>query len=307
MYCLLGNITLEPIDITDFSEIQTATFAEHAVLKGKPRLQSTGEGLTELSFAARLHFKIGNVESRWQSLVTAKSAQKALALVWGRTGMKGYFVITNLSSTTLFTDEYGNVLCREISIQLKEYVGEIEQGLLGAALQTGNNSILGAMLPQELSSTLSAIKSAVTKGVQLYRTGTRAVDEVRNTFALIRQLKTDPTLALSYLPKALDGLGGALGAFGELVGMQATFNSAQAVLEELGQFGREAKNIYQSLAFVQQDLAQASNGTNWFESADRTFSETVEQIDNLAPVVATMTAWVVLRSDEEVQDDADRT
>lgn len=33
MYLMLGTIALEPIDVTDFSEIQAARFAEHQVLK----------------------------------------------------------------------------------------------------------------------------------------------------------------------------------------------------------------------------------------------------------------------------------
>lgn len=42
MYLMLGTIALEPIDITDFSEIQAARFAEHQVLKGKTSFTSDG-------------------------------------------------------------------------------------------------------------------------------------------------------------------------------------------------------------------------------------------------------------------------
>lgn len=149
MYLMLGTIALEPIDVTDFSEIQAARFAEHQVLKGKPRLQAMGESLAELNLSVRLHHKIGGVERRYQALLAAKAKQDALALIWGRGKFKGNFVITDIHSNTLFTDKYGNVLCRELTINLKEYVGELKNNLLGAALNIGKGSLLGSILPPE--------------------------------------------------------------------------------------------------------------------------------------------------------------
>ncbi|RZN55084.1 phage tail protein [Avibacterium paragallinarum] len=307
MYCLLGDIVFEPIDLTEFSETQQASFAEHAVMRGKPRLQATGDGLTTLQFAARLHHQIGGVESRWRALSAAKSAQQALALVWGRNGVKGNYVITDLSSTTLFTDEQGNVLCREISISLTEYVGELDEGLLGAALQLGDSSILGSILPQNLTNTLSAVKNTVNRGVQLYQAGKRAVDEVKNTVAIMRQLKSDPQSALAYLPHALSGLDQSLGAFGELLGMRGAFDSVRPYLGVVGEFVEAGQAIYDALALSKTHFEQ-SNATgweNWFVPADNAFADAVEHIDNLATTTAEMTAWVVLRNDEE-RDDANR-
>lgn len=300
MYCLLGDIIFEPIDLTDFSENQQASFAEHAVMRGKPRLQATGDGLTTLQFAARLHYQIGGVESRWRALSSAKSAQQALSLVWGRNGVKGNYVITDLSSTTLFTDAQGNVLCREISISLTEYVGELDEGLLGAALQLGDNSILGSLLPQNLTNMLSAVKNTVNRGVQLYQTGKRAVDEVKNTVAIIRQFKNDPQSALAYLPHALSGLDQSLGAFSALVGMNAAFDNVRPYLGVVGEFVETGQAIYDALALSKSYFEQSSTGwENWFVPADNAFSEAVEHIDNLATTTAEMTAWVVLRNDEE--------
>lgn len=88
MYFMLGNIAFEPVNLTDFSETHSADFAEHAVLKGKPRLQAMGEKLTEFSLAIRLHHKIGGVESRYQALLAAKAKQEALALIWEPANIK---------------------------------------------------------------------------------------------------------------------------------------------------------------------------------------------------------------------------
>lgn len=313
MYFMLGNIAFEPVNLTDFNETHSAGFAEHAVLKGKPKLQAMGEKLTDLSFAIRLHHKIGGVESRYQSLLSAKAKQEALALMWG-SKYKGNFVITDISSTTLFTDGKGNALAREMNISLKEFVGNGQAGLLGAALNVGGKSLLGSILPKGLTNTLSTVKSAVSRGVELYQQGKRAVDEVRNTVAVVRQLVHDPATALAYLPSTLANLDNALGGFGELVGMQSAFEGVRQYLPAISEFSRDVSAVYDDLQIMKQSFskAESSGWDDWFKPADESLSNINERLDNLANPVAKMTAWIVLRTDEEnpaeteVNDDTNR-
>lgn len=307
MYFMLGNIAFEPVNLTDFSETYSADFAEHAVLKGKPKLQAMGEKLTDLSFAIRLHHKIGGVESRYQSLLSAKAKQDALALMWG-SKYKGNFVITDISSTTLFTDGKGNALAREMNISLKEFVGNGQAGLLGAALNVGGKSLLGSILPKGLTNTLSTVKSTVSRGVELYNQGKRAVDEVRNTVAVVRQLAHDPASALAYLPSALTNLDNALGGFGELVGMQSAFEGVRQYLPAISEFSRDVSAIYDDLQIMKQSFSRASADSewnNWFTPADNALTEINERLDNSANSVAKMTAWIVLREDENVENEND--
>lgn len=311
MYFMLGNIAFEPVNLTDFNETHSAGFAEHAVLKGKPKLQAMGEKLTDLSFAIRLHHKIGGVESRYQSLLSAKAKQDALALMWG-SKYKGNFVITDISSTTLFTDGKGNALAREMNISLKEFVGNSQQGLLGAALNVGGKSLLGSILPKGLTNTLSTVKSAVSRGVELYQQGKRAVDEVRNTVAVVRQLAHDPASALAYLPSTLANLDNALGGFGELVGMQSAFEGVRQYLPAISEFSRDVSAVYDDLQIMKQSFSRASADSewnNWFTPADNALTEINERLDNSANSVAKMTAWIVLREDEDVEilNDPNRT
>ena len=311
MYFMLGNIAFEPVNLTDFSETHSADFAEHAVLKGKPKLQAMGEKLTDLSFAIRLHHKIGGVESRYQSLLSAKAKQDALALMWG-SKYKGNFVITDISSTTLFTDGKGNALAREMNISLKEFVGNSQQGLLGAALNVGGKSLLGSILPKGLTNTLSTVKSAVSRGVELYQQGKRAVDEVRNTVAVVRQLAHDPASALADLPSTLANLDNALGGFGELVGMQSAFEGVRQYLPAISEFSRDVSAVYDDLQIMKQSFSRASADSewnNWFTPADNALTEINERLDNSANSVAKMTAWIVLREDEDVEilNDPNRT
>ena len=312
MYFMLGNIAFEPVNLTDFSETHSADFAEHAVLKGKPRLQAMGEKLTEFSFAIRLHHKIGGVESRYQALLAAKAKQEALALIWGTGKYKGNYVIADISSTTLFTDAKGNALAREMNISLKEFVGNGQAGLLGAALNVGGKSLLGSILPKGLTNTLSTVKSAVSRGVELYQQGKRTVDEVRNTVAIVRQLAHDPASALAYLPSTLANLDNALGGFGKLIGMQSTFDGVRQYLPAISEFSRDVSAVYDDLQIMKQSFSRASADSewnNWFTPADNALTEINERLDNSANSVAKMTAWIVLREDENVEilNDPNRT
>lgn len=312
MYFMLGNIAFEPVNLTDFNETHSADFAEHAVLKGKPKLQAMGEKLTDLSFAIRLHHKIGGVESRYQALLAAKAKQEALALIWGTGKYKGNYVITDISSTTLFTDAKGNALAREMNISLREFVGNGQNSLLGAALNVGGKSLLGSILPKGLTNTLSTVKTAVSRGVELYNQGKRAVDEVRNTVAIVRQLAHDPASALAYLPSTLANLDNALGGFGELVGMQSAFEGVRQYLPAISEFSRDVSAVYDDLQIMKQSFSQASADSewnNWFTPADNALTEINERLDNSANSVAKMTAWIVLREDEDVEilNDPNRT
>ncbi|TCJ95964.1 phage protein U [Volucribacter psittacicida] len=312
MYCLLGNIAFEPIDLTEFSETHGANFAEHQVLEGKPRLQAMGEQLIELSFALRLHYKIGGVESRYQALLKAQSQQQALALIWGRGKYKGNFVITSITSTTLYTDARGNALCRELKIQLKEFVGDPQQSLLGEALNLGGKSLLGSILPESVTNALSEVKSAVNKGVEIYQQGKRLVNEAQNTLAIAKQMVNDPSLALAYLPSALNSLGGALGGFGEVTGMGGIFEGIAEVLPAVSGFVQEVGEIYSDVSQVYQEVNQvvSSAKQDWhrlFDSTETHFNQINHRFEVIAPKVAEMTAWIVIRADEEDDDTTNLT
>ena len=313
MYFMLGTVAFEPVDLTDFNESHSADFAEHAVLKGKPRLQALGEKLSELSFAIRLHHKIGGVEKRYQALLSAQSKQEAMPLIIGRGKYKGNFVITDISSATLFTDKFGNALAREMNISLREFVGDMDDNPLGAALNLGSNSLLGSLLPESAMKALSEVKEAVQKGAELFNQGRQIMDEVRNTVAVVRQLSNDPMAALTYLPGVLGNLDGALGSFGELTGMSGLFEGLRDVLPAISEFSQEANGIYSDLMVMKDSLTfgSQSNGSNWndwFKPADNALSDINERIDNAAAPVAAMTAWIVLRKDEDVtHDTTDRT
>ena len=199
-----------------------------------------------------------------------------------------------------------------MNISLKEFVGNSQQGLLGVALNVGGKSLLGSILPKGLTNTLSTVKSAVSRGVELYQQGKRAVDEVRNTVAVVRQLAHDPESALAYLPSTLANLDNALGGFGELVGMQSAFEGVRQYLPAISEFSRDVSAVYDDLQIMKQSFSRVSADSewnNWFTPADNALTEINERLDNSANSVAKMTAWIVLREDEdlEILNDPNRT
>ena len=147
-YALLGHIAFDLLNApTALDEKHSATYAQHDVLSGRPRLQAIGNELTELTLNLNLHYMLGSVDGRYQELILAKENQQALALVIGFNQFKGYFVIVDIQSQALYSDALGNTLAREVSVTLREFVGEQGQDILGLALQFGANSPIGALLP----------------------------------------------------------------------------------------------------------------------------------------------------------------
>lgn len=310
MYLMLGTIALEAIDVTDFSENQTARFAEHQVILGKPRLQALAEDLTSFNLSIRLHHKIGGVERRYQALIAAKAKQEALALIWGRGKFKGNFVITDIHSNTLFTDKYGAVLCRELSLSLKEYVGELYNDPLGMALNKGAGTLIGAMIPPNLLTGVNDAKEALNKGIALYHQGRRSFEQIQHISAIMQQFAQDPTVALSYIPETLNHLDEAIDAFSMISAQRNKFTPLREALPVIRDWTDEINEVLQNLTALQTDFKQGLQGnkeTNWFPSVGRTINETADSLDYLSPKTAEMTAWVVLRNDEEAIYATDRT
>ncbi|MDK4573615.1 phage tail protein, partial [Kingella kingae] len=76
-----------------------------------------GNDLTELRFGIKLHWKLGDVDTAYKGLITAKEAQKAVSLVYGSGRFAGWFVIERLTSRTTIMDEQGRTAAREIDVE----------------------------------------------------------------------------------------------------------------------------------------------------------------------------------------------
>ena len=123
MFAQLGNTLFENLkSFTEYSKKGSATYAEHALLDGKPRLQRTGSELDELTLSIRFHVSFCNPAKELAALKTSRDEGEVLPLLWGSGKVEGNFVITELEETIEDTDPQGNVFSYVVSCTLKEYV-----------------------------------------------------------------------------------------------------------------------------------------------------------------------------------------
>lgn len=306
-YALLGDIAFDLLNApTSLDEKHSATYAQHDVLSGRPRLQAIGNELTEVTLNLSLHYMLGSVDGRYQALILAKENQQALALVVGFNQFKGYFVITDLQSQALYTDGRGNTLARDVSLTLKEFVGNQGQSLLGLALQLGASSPLGVLLPAGAVKAINQTKSLITKGVQLYQQTKRVINDVGNTVTLIKALAHDPLSALTQLPFALDGVGKAIGPLGEMLGLSNSFNALTQGIAGTQYFMRDIAEIADNLNVFEAAFKRGLNDNKlgeWFDVGVKALDDCDAALERLGELVTQMTAWIVLREDNnEVRD-----
>jgi len=122
MFIQLGNFLFdkafspETIDHSDES-----SFAEHALINIKPRLQPTGNNLEEIELSIRLRAEFVNIASTKAALKNSKDTAEILPFMYGSGEYKGDFVITKISESIIFTLDDGTPVEVALSISLKEY------------------------------------------------------------------------------------------------------------------------------------------------------------------------------------------
>lgn len=123
MFAVLGDVQFDLITYFDGFEASFGVeFAEHPLLKGKPRLQSVGQKLDEIRLEFAFHHVFCDPEAELAKLRKALVAQQALSLVFASGAYKGRFVITEVEAISRRTDARGTVLAMEARMGLKEFV-----------------------------------------------------------------------------------------------------------------------------------------------------------------------------------------
>lgn len=300
-FALLGNIAFDLLNAPSaLDERRTATFAEHAVLAGKPRLQAMGDDLTEITLQLRLHHQLAPVESRYQALVTAKEKLEPLALVLGFSQFKGHFVITEIGSQVLFSDAEGNPLAREVSVTLREFVGNTGKGLLGAALSIGGNSPLASLLPKGLTDFVSQAAKMVQKGIKIYRQTRQAISAVRETIAVMKAIANNPLEAIGQLPAVLNHLGGSVGGLAEMVGLGNSFATLTQGLKGAEPFLLGMVELSEHLKTAQMEFKRGLNERHlgeWFDLGVKAIDNADEVAQSITKPAAQLTAWIAIRGD----------
>ncbi len=106
----------------EFERKGAATFAEHKVINGKPRLEFTGDNLDMVSFMIRLDLHLGvDPAEQIKKARDMKSAGEPGTLIIGGTPL-GDFVIISLSEKWPEVDNRGRLIVAHLALSLKEYV-----------------------------------------------------------------------------------------------------------------------------------------------------------------------------------------
>lgn len=133
MYAQLGDVVFELTGpVVGMGAQHGYTYVEHAVIEGKPQLQSVGDALQrisiDLAFIDPLHDPVGGM----RGLRAAAEAHRALPFVFAGGEVRGRYVIESIEETLQTTDGRGVAIHLEARLQLVEWI-ELPQPPAGAA------------------------------------------------------------------------------------------------------------------------------------------------------------------------------
>lgn len=299
-YALLGEIAFDLLNApTKYDERRQANFVQFDVLAGKPQLQAMGVNLRELRLDLRLHYQLGDVESRYQDLMNAKEQQQPLAYVQGESDYQGHFVIEEMSSSTLYTNEQGQAMAREVSLTLKEYVGDVEKPILGEAIQVGKNAPLASVVSRSPMDFMEKKRSLLSRAVQAFHRAKQVIGVIKDA---IQIAKTNPANFLAHLPILAMQMGNSLNLLSNtLDGIDIFQGIATGKLETIHQFWQSLSDVRNQI----QNIYNAAQGLNlagitpWIKLSSSAVEIANEIAENAMHATQQVTAWIVLRQDLE--------
>lgn len=151
-----------------------ASYAEHELIDGKPRLQKTGDTLEEISFTIRLHASYCKPVEVLNALNESKTAGEILPLVMGNGEYKGDYVIASAGYTVDTTFPDGAIWEATVNLSLKEFIGisklEVQQqAARRKAFAVGDKRPVVAQPPQKDNDYAAAAKSIQQTSAQADR------------------------------------------------------------------------------------------------------------------------------------------
>lgn len=128
MFFQIGNSVYELLKSpVSFSSNENVSYAEHALIGAKPKLQPTGIELKNLQIVFRLRQNFCDIKTELQQFQTQKNTYEVLPLLWGNGTLEGDFVISEYSIDGEEFDSIGNLIAVTVSLGLKEFVVKDKQ------------------------------------------------------------------------------------------------------------------------------------------------------------------------------------
>ncbi|HIK42153.1 phage tail protein [Thermoleptolyngbya sp. M55_K2018_002] len=117
---VLGSVEFElEVAPNSFGLKESTEYASHDRIEGKPRLQWTGDALHEADMTFRWLYEWCDPEQQIKLLRDEMAKHEPLRLVIGSRYV-GAFVILDITSSLIVTDEVGRTLQLEATVKLKE-------------------------------------------------------------------------------------------------------------------------------------------------------------------------------------------
>jgi phage protein U len=122
MYAQLGDIVFETLKgFTAYTDKQETTYAEHALIENKPRLQRTGEKLQEINLTIDFHSAFCQPDVEMAKLQQLRLNGEILTFIWGSGDVEGDFVIKSISKKLNDLAGDGNSINITADLELIEY------------------------------------------------------------------------------------------------------------------------------------------------------------------------------------------
>jgi len=238
LYAVLNDVELEIITWLDgLSMRYGAEYAEQWLIGRKSLLQYTGHKPDEVRIDARLHAQWCNPADEVRRIKYKMDAKEPVAFVLGTGEYRGVFVITEAEVTTTQTDGYGSAIAFELSITLREYVGDPAQPNPPGVVTSGFRIPIEAATVDDFDlieaaplSSPGGVAQMAADGLSAIARGVGLADDVAS-FAALAQ--SNPASALLALPSLTD----AVSAFGATVPVEGfdALRGVAAVAADAGQ------------------------------------------------------------------------
>lgn len=270
MYAVLGDIEFELITYFDGFEAQfAADYAEHPVIKGKPRLQWVGDALDEYRIELRFHAQYCDPEAELLRLRKALTAHEAGAFVLGDGQYKGRVVITDVQAISRRTDRQGRLLNLDARMTLREWVGQKGESERPPGVRTTRprpqaltSPVVNAQLaglPNGLPANPAA--ASIGNSVSAMSSARSVLNAASSVARLARTLQSNPVAALRQIPALQSALQAADRALSGLPPVLQTLPDDPAKPDLLQQALKAADAVSQAKA-IGDDSIDGSNVRN---------------------------------------------
>jgi phage protein U len=291
LYAVLNDVELEIITWLDgLSMRYGAEYAEQGLIGRKSLLQYTGHRPDEVKIDARLHAQWCNPADEVRKIKDKMDAKEPVAFVLGTGEYRGVFVITEAEVTTTQTDGYGSAIAFELSITLREYVGDPAQPNPPGVVMGGYRIPIEAATVDDFAliedaplSSPGGIAQMAADGLSAIARGIELAADVAS-FAALAQ--SHPASALLALP----GLADAVSAFGVTIPVEAldALRDVAAVIDEAKQARSAFQSAREQFGMAAAALGGGLSGVSSALSSVRAGAQALEDVrDSVGRIAAT--------------------